>query len=55
MASDMNDYFNKKKSEGGGQKKSSGGGNGPTVPQMPKMPDFGGKSGIVYFLIAVVV
>ncbi|MDF1878791.1 prohibitin family protein [Sulfurimonas sp. SAG-AH-194-C20] len=58
MASDMNDYFNKKKSEGGGQKKSSGGsggGNGPTVPQMPKMPDFGGKSGLVYFLIAVVV
>jgi regulator of protease activity HflC (stomatin/prohibitin superfamily) len=55
MASDMNDYFNKKKSEGGGQKKSSGGGNGPTVPQMPKMPDFGDKSGLVYFLIAVVV
>ncbi|SFV51484.1 Membrane protease family protein HP0248 [hydrothermal vent metagenome] len=56
MASDMNDYFNKKKSEGGGQKKSSGGsGGGPTIPQMPKMPDFGGKSGLVYFLIAVVV
>jgi len=53
MASDMNDYFNKKKSEGGGFKKPSGGGGGP---QMPKM-DFsmGGKSGIVYFLIAVVV
>ena len=57
MASDMNDYFNKKKSEGGAKKSTggSGGGGGPKVPQMPKMPDFGSKSGIVYFLIAVVV
>ena len=59
MASDMNDYFNKKKSEGGGQKKSSGstGGNGggPKGPQMPQMPDLGAKSGIIYFIIAVVV
>ncbi|MCK9472156.1 prohibitin family protein [Sulfurimonas sp.] len=58
MASDMNDYFNKKKSEGGGyEKKSSGGsGGGPNIPQMPKM-DFnfgGGKAGIAYFIIAVV-
>jgi len=57
MASDMNDYFNKKKSEGGGFKKpsgsggSGGGGNGPQMPNI----DFnmGGKSGIVYFLIAI--
>jgi len=60
MASDMNDYFNKKKSEGGGfNKKStggSGGGNGPKGPQMPNI-DFnfsGGKAGLVYFLIAIV-
>ena len=59
MASDMNDYFNKKKSEGGGQKKSTGGtggnGGGPRGPQLPQMPDLGGKAGIIYFLIAVVV
>jgi regulator of protease activity HflC (stomatin/prohibitin superfamily) len=58
MASDMNDYFNKKKSEGGGFKKSSGGsgGGGPKGPQMPNIDfNMGGKSGIVYFLIAVVV
>ena len=59
MASDMNDYFNKKKSEGSGFGKkssgdSSGGGNGP---QMPKIDfNFGGsKAGVVYFIIAVVV
>ena len=61
MATDMNDYFNKKKSEGGGYKKSSnssGGGNGggPRGPQMPNIDfNMGGKAGIVYFLIAVVV
>ncbi|MCK4737190.1 MAG: prohibitin family protein, partial [Sulfurimonas sp.] len=58
MASDMNDYFNKKKSEGGGFKKPSGGGTGGGGggPQMPKIDfNMGGKSGIVYFLIAVVV
>lgn len=59
MASDMNDYFNKKKSEGGGfEKKNPGsGGGGPNIPQMPKV-DFnfgGGKAGLVYFLIAVAV
>jgi regulator of protease activity HflC (stomatin/prohibitin superfamily) len=55
MASDMNDYFNKKKSEsGGGFKKPSGG--GPNMPQMPKI-DFnfgGGKAGAIYFVIALV-
>ena len=54
----MNDYFNKKKSEGGGFKKPSGGGTGGGGggPQMPKIDfNMGGKSGIVYFLIAVVV
>ncbi len=59
MASDMNDYFNKKKSEGGGFKKSTGGGSsggGGGGPQMPKI-DFnfgGGKAGVAYFLIAVI-
>ena len=54
MASDMNDYFNKKKSQGGG---NSGGGNsgGGKGPQMPKIDfNMGGKSGIVYFIIAIV-
>ncbi len=58
MASDMNDYFNKKKSQGGGydNKSTGGSGGGPNIPQMPKI-DFnfgGGKAGIAYFLIAVV-
>jgi len=55
MASDMNDYFNKKKSEGGGFKKPSGGnGGGPKGPQLPNIDfNMGGKAGIVYFLIAV--
>ncbi len=61
MASDMNDYFNKKKSEsGGGFKKSSGGsgggnggGNGPQLPKID-LNFGGGKAGMVYFLIAVV-
>jgi regulator of protease activity HflC (stomatin/prohibitin superfamily) len=56
MASDMNDYFNKKKSESNFGKKPSGGG-GSNTPQMPKI-DFnfgGGKAGIVYFIIAVIV
>jgi regulator of protease activity HflC (stomatin/prohibitin superfamily) len=60
MASDMNDYFNKKKSEGGGYKEpNSGGGNsgGPKGPQMPNV-DFnfgGGKAAAIYVLIAIVV
>ncbi|WP_457746016.1 prohibitin family protein [Sulfurimonas sp.] len=59
MASDMNDYFNKKKSEGGFNKNSSnsgGNGGGPKGPQMPNI-DFnfgGGKAGLMYFLIAIV-
>ena len=59
MASDMNDYFNKKKSEGGGfgKKSGSGGGNGGGKgPEFPKI-DFnfgGGKAGLVYFLIAII-
>ena len=59
MASDMNDYFNKKKSEGGGFKQSNSGGNsgGPSGPQMPNMNfNFGGgKAALTYFLIAIVV
>jgi regulator of protease activity HflC (stomatin/prohibitin superfamily) len=59
MASDMNDYFNKKKSENGGfGKKSTGGsGGGGGGPELPKI-DFnfgGGKAGLVYFLVAIVV
>jgi hypothetical protein len=55
MASDMNDYFNKKKSQGEGfEKKSSGtdgnggSGGGGNMPQMPKIDfNFGGsKAGI---------
>ena len=56
MASDMNDYFNKKKSEGGPKKSSGGSGGGPTGPKMPNIDfNMGGKSGIVYFIIAIVV
>ena len=59
MASDMNDYFNKKKSQGGGfgGGGNSGGGNGGgNGPEMPKIDlNFGGgKAGIAYFLIAIV-
>lgn len=52
----MNDYFNKKKSEGGPKKSSGGNGGGPTGPKMPNIDfNMGGKSGIVYFIIAVVI
>jgi len=59
MASDMNDYFNKKKSEGSGynkQSNSDGSGSGPKGPQMPNVDfNFGGsKAGLLYFLIAVI-
>ncbi len=58
MASDMNDYFNKKKSQGGGfgGGGNSGGGGSGKGPEMPKMDlNFGGgKAGMIYFLIAVV-
>lgn len=62
MASDMNDYFNKKKSEDSnfGKKstgENSGGGSGGNGPQMPKI-DFnfgGGKAGVFYFIIAIVI
>ncbi|MBU0720819.1 prohibitin family protein [bacterium] len=59
MASDMNDYFNKKKSENSnfGKKPGSGSGGGGGGPQLPKidMNFGGGKAGVIYFLIAVVV
>ena len=56
MASDMNDYFNKKKSENGGLGKKPSGSGGGNMPQMPKIDlNFGGsKAGILYFLIAVI-
>ena len=49
MASDMNDYFNKKK---GGSNGNSNNNNGFKVPQPPKF-DFnfgGGKAGMIYFI-----
>jgi regulator of protease activity HflC (stomatin/prohibitin superfamily) len=52
MASDMNDYFNKKKNEN----KSTGGGFTPKAPKPPKM-DFnmsGGKQTLVIFIITVI-
>ncbi|MDQ7045844.1 MAG: prohibitin family protein [Sulfurimonas sp.] len=59
MASDMNDYFNKKKSEGSTGKKTtggSGGNGGGKGPEFPKIDfNMGGKSGIVYFIVAVIV
>jgi regulator of protease activity HflC (stomatin/prohibitin superfamily) len=57
MASDMNDYFNKKKSESGGFGNKSSNGSGGKGPELPKIDfDFGGgKAGIAYFLIAVVI
>jgi len=56
MASDMNDYFNKKKSESGQKRSTGGSGGGPKGPQMPNVDfNFGGKGAIVYFLIAVVI
>jgi len=48
MASDMNDYFNKKRGSGG----KDSGNSGFNVPKPPKM-DFnfgGGKAGIIYFI-----
>jgi regulator of protease activity HflC (stomatin/prohibitin superfamily) len=59
MASDMNDYFNKKKSEGGGfnnNSNSNGNSGGPKGPQMPNMDfNFGGaKAAGVYVIIAIV-
>jgi len=56
MASDMNDYFNKKKSENGGFGKKPNGSGGGNTPQMPKI-DFnfgGGKAGLMYFIIAII-
>jgi regulator of protease activity HflC (stomatin/prohibitin superfamily) len=59
MASDMNDYFNKKKSESGGgynkNSSNSGGSGNPKGPQMPNM-NFnmsGGKAALMYFVIAL--
>lgn len=57
MASDMNDYFNKKKSESGYKKSSNseGGNNTPKGPQMPNINFGGGKSVLLYFIIAIVI
>ena len=53
MASDMNDYFNKKKGSGSGGSNSN---NGFNVPKPPKM-DFnfgGGKMGMIYFIAGII-
>jgi len=53
MATDMNDYFNKKKKTGG-----TGGGGGNFPPKGPKAPniDFNFKgSGFLYFIIGLVI
>jgi regulator of protease activity HflC (stomatin/prohibitin superfamily) len=57
MASDMNDYFNKKKSESGGFGKKTSGSGGGSGPQMPKIDfNFGGsKAGLFYFIIAMII
>lgn len=52
MATDMNDYFNKKKSEGG-----KSGGDGFTPPKPPKMEfNMGkGKSALIFFGLAIII
>ncbi len=53
MASDMNDYFNKKKSEN--KSTSGGGGGGPKMPKPPKI-EFnmsGGKQALIVFIVAI--
>ncbi len=60
MATDMNDYFNKKKKDSGGGSGGSGGSGGggfkPKAPRPPKIDlNFGGgKAGIVYFIGAII-
>ncbi|MBN2782814.1 MAG: prohibitin family protein [Campylobacterales bacterium] len=58
MASDMNDYFNKKKSQNnnGFNNQRPGGSGGGKGPELPKVDlNFGGgKAGLVYFLIIMV-
>ncbi len=54
MASDMNDYFNKKKSEN--QSNGGGGGFTPKAPRTPKI-DFnmsGGKQAMLIFVVTVI-
>ncbi|MEA1920476.1 MAG: prohibitin family protein [Campylobacterota bacterium] len=54
MASDMNDYFNKKKNENKGP--TGGGGGGPKMPKPPKI-DFnmsGGKQALIVFIVTVI-
>jgi len=58
MASDMNDYFNKKKSENNSSYKkstgSNGSGNTPKGPDMPNVNLSGGKASIIYVILAIV-
>ncbi|MBN2896254.1 MAG: prohibitin family protein [Campylobacterales bacterium] len=52
MASDMNDYFNKKKSEN----QNSGGGFSPKAPRPPKIDlnISGGKQALIIFIVTVI-
>jgi regulator of protease activity HflC (stomatin/prohibitin superfamily) len=59
MATDMNDYFNKKKKESGRSGGGSGGDGGGFKPKAPRPPKIdmnfgGGKAGIIYFIGAIV-
>ena len=58
MATDMNDYFNKKKKDAGGSGGGSGGNGGGFKPRAPRPPKIdlnfgGGKAGIIYFIGAI--
>ena len=57
MASDMNDYFNKKKSEGGGFNKSTNNSSGDNNNSNRPNIDFNlnPKSAVAYFLVALVI
>ncbi|MEA2111310.1 MAG: SPFH domain-containing protein [Campylobacterota bacterium] len=59
MATDMNDYFNKKKKDTGGSGGGSGGNGGGFKPKAPRPPKIdlnfgGGKAGIIYFIGAMI-
>ncbi len=59
MATDMNDYFNKKKKESGGGSGGNGGNGGGFKPKAPRPPKIdlnfgGGKAGILYFIGAII-
>jgi regulator of protease activity HflC (stomatin/prohibitin superfamily) len=59
MATDMNDYFNKKKKDSDNTNGPTGGNSGGFKPRAPRPPKIdlnfgGGKAGIIYFIGAVI-